>query len=76
MKEDALPDEWFCNVCATSRLLRMPEMEKGVFGPLLFNLDRKNPTAFRLPKHVREYFADVKMGPEGEYDEGAPPKPK
>lgn len=76
MKENALPDEWFCNVCMTSRLPRQQEIEKGTFGNLLANLDRKNPISFALPKDIREYFADVKTGPEGEYDEGIPPKTK
>jgi hypothetical protein len=76
MDENALPDEWFCNVCLTSRLPRRLDEETGPFGSLLALLQRKNPSAFHLPKDIREYFVDVKTGPDGEYEEGVPPKPK
>lgn len=75
MKETALPDEWFCKVCSASRFPRA-EVERGMFGGLNAKLEKNNPISFHLPKDVREYFVDVKTGPEGEYDEGAPPKPK
>jgi hypothetical protein len=75
MIEGSLPDEWFCNVCQSTRQPRR-EDEPGTFGPLLSNLERKNPSAFHLPKAIREYFEGVKTGTEGEYEEGAPPKAK
>jgi hypothetical protein len=74
MNEGSLPDEWFCNVCLTARLPRVDE--GGSFGSLLANLERKNPSAFHLPKDIREYFENVKTGTEGEYEEGPPPKTK
>ena len=75
MIEGSLPDEWFCNVCHFNRYPRRDD-ENGLFGLLFSNLERKNPSAFHLPKFVREYFENVKTGAEGEYEEVAPPKPK
>ena len=74
--EGALPDEWFCNTCLTARLPRGKEEENGTFGSLLANLERKNPSAFHLPKLIREYFVDVKTGAEGEYEDGGAQKTK
>jgi hypothetical protein len=70
MIEGSLPDEWFCNVCLTKNLPRPKDGEEGGFGMLLAILLRKNPSAFHLPKAIREYFVDVKTGAEGEYEEG------
>ena len=47
-----------------------------MFGQLLAILHRKNPSAFHLPKDIREYFEGVRTGAEGEYEEGVPQKPK
>lgn len=74
MNEGSLPDEWFCNVCLNSRLPRT-EVD-GSFGPLLSILERKNPSAFHLPRDIREYFENVKTGTEGEYEEATLPKSK
>ncbi|KAI0526587.1 hypothetical protein F5B22DRAFT_166849 [Xylaria bambusicola] len=76
MDEGRVPDEWFCNECQM-RYNPPPEIErKGIFGPLVTNLQRKNPRAFRLPEPIREYFEGVKTGTEGEYEEAVLPKPK
>jgi len=75
MVEGSLPDEWYCNVCVAERRPRAKE-EEGGFGPILAMLERKNPSAFRLPKDIREYFEGVKTGTEGEYEEGVAQKPK
>lgn len=74
INEGSLPDEWFCNVCLTKGI-SLPRRD-GSFGALLTNLERKNPSAFHLPKDIREYFEGVKTGTEGEYEEAVPPKPK
>ena len=74
INEVSLPDEWFCNDCLTKDTL--PQQRDGTFGALLSNLERKNPSAFHLPKVVRDYFDGVKTGTEGEYEEVVPPKPK
>ena len=77
MIEGALPDDaWFCNLCQSLRQPPHPEEGQGTFGPLLFNLDRKNPQSFHLPEAVRERFEGVRTGTEGEYEEIVPPKPK
>ncbi|KAE9367311.1 hypothetical protein N431DRAFT_66655 [Stipitochalara longipes BDJ] len=74
MIEGSLPDEWFCNTCQTKPGSRDPI--PGTFGPLLLSLDEKNPSAFHLPKAIREYFVDVKTGADGEYEEAGTTKPK
>lgn len=75
MNEGQLPDTWFCNLCVTSR--KPPVLgDSGTFDHLLYILEQKNPSAFHLPKDVREYFEGVKTGAEGEYEEGVVHKPK
>ncbi|ESZ92138.1 hypothetical protein SBOR_7469 [Sclerotinia borealis F-4128] len=69
-------EEWYCNACIARNIPRSKEEEVGFFGPLLANLERKNPSAFHLPKAIREYFENVKTGAEGEYEEGVVQKPK
>ncbi|KAI9641532.1 hypothetical protein NHQ30_010344 [Ciborinia camelliae] len=69
-------EEWYCNACLARNVPRSKEEEVGFFGPLLANLERKNPSAFHLPKAIREYFENVKTGTEGEYEEGVVQKPK
>ena len=76
MNQKSLPDEWFCNKCLTRNLPRGRYDQCGSFGTLLENLERENPSAFHLPKSIREYFVDVKTGTEGEYEEAQPQKPK
>ena len=73
MNEDALPDSWYCNVCDSKAYPPMVD-DDGIFGLLSMQLERKNPSAFHLPKDIREYFENVKTGAEGEYEEPAPPK--
>ncbi|KAI8275429.1 hypothetical protein K4K56_001388 [Colletotrichum sp. SAR 10_98] len=74
---DTLPEEWFCNVCFSTRYpTRVPE-HKGPFGGLLNGLEKTNPRAFKLPRPVQLYFEGVKIGPEGEYEDVVvPTKPK
>ncbi|OHE95475.1 PHD-finger domain-containing protein [Colletotrichum orchidophilum] len=74
---DTLPEEWFCNVCFSSRYpTRVPE-HKGPFGGLMNTLEKTNPRAYKLPQGVRVYFESVKVGPEGEYEDVVvPAKPK
>lgn len=77
MIEGALPESsWFCNICESRSKPQVLEDAVGSFGVLLSHLQRKNPSAFHLPKHVREYFENVKTGTEGEYEEAAQPKAK
>lgn len=76
MLETHMPSEWFCKRCDRNPPQPPASQLKGMFGYLQTNLIKKNPVSFHLPKSIREYFVDVKTGPEGEYDEGVPPKPK
>jgi hypothetical protein len=76
MIENALPDAWFCNTCEFNHNPRPREQTNTAFGALLQNLEQKNPSAFHLPKDIREHFEGVVTGAEGEYEEPAPPKPK
>ncbi|KAI0971726.1 hypothetical protein F4678DRAFT_431666 [Xylaria arbuscula] len=76
MDEGRIPDEWFCNECQMRYNPPFGNEPKGILGPLLASLQRKNPRAFRLPESIREYFEGVRTGAEGEYEEAAPPKPK
>ncbi|KAI1116048.1 hypothetical protein F5Y14DRAFT_449540 [Nemania sp. NC0429] len=76
MDQGHIPDEWFCNECQIRYNPPLADEHKGIFGPLVANLQRKNPRAFRLPESIRDYFEGVKTGAEGEYEEAAPPKPK
>ena len=60
----------YCYKCKASRSVP-PLVERGVFGELTSELNKKNPTAFHLPPAIRDYFDGVKTGDEGEYaDEG------
>lgn len=75
MDQGHMPDEWYCNECKHRYYPPFGE-NKGLFRSLLNDLDRKNPRAFRLPEDVRDLFEGVRTGPEGEYEEVVPPKPK
>ena len=77
MSEGHMPDEWYCNECSR-RYLPPTDGRKGALSDLLCVLERKNPRSFRLPEEIRDYFEGVKTGPEGEYEDSAPPvaKPK
>jgi hypothetical protein len=72
---DDLPDSWYCNACNVSRNPQASD-DAGAFGSLIAQLEKKNPSAFHLPKDVREYFEGVRTGGEGEYEDGPVAKPK
>ncbi|KAK7940938.1 uncharacterized protein PG986_013325 [Apiospora aurea] len=48
---------------------------RGTFGSLLDNLDKTNSRAFGLPQDIRDYFENVRTGPDGEYEELPAGKP-
>ncbi|KAK0099515.1 hypothetical protein ONS96_008353 [Cadophora gregata f. sp. sojae] len=72
----SLPDDWYCNLCQLKPSGAFDDDTGGVWGPLISELEVKNPRSFRLPEPIREYFVDVKTGADGEYEEIIPPKPK
>ncbi|KAI2472067.1 hypothetical protein F4781DRAFT_48354 [Annulohypoxylon bovei var. microspora] len=76
MDEGRMPDEWYCNECKHRYSPPFGGEYQGALRSLFTVLDRKNTRAFRLPEDVRELFEDVRTGPEGEYEEAVPPKPK
>ncbi|KAK4198147.1 hypothetical protein QBC40DRAFT_95439 [Triangularia verruculosa] len=69
---DAMPNEWFCNVCRVGRDAGAFSEHAGSFALLFEKLDAKNSMAFALPADVRNCFEGVRTGPEGEYEEIVP----
>ncbi|KAK2626012.1 hypothetical protein QTJ16_004274 [Diplocarpon rosae] len=69
-------DAWFCNTCECKRRGPHAEATNGVWGRLFSELEDTNPRSYSLPQPIRDYFVDVKTGPDGEYEEIVPPKPK
>ncbi|KAK4176078.1 hypothetical protein QBC36DRAFT_330024 [Triangularia setosa] len=69
---DAMPNEWFCNVCRMTRDPGAFPEHTGSFALLFEKLDAKNSTAFALPADIRNCFEGVRTGPEGEYEEIVP----
>jgi hypothetical protein len=69
LMHDAMPVEWFCNVCRTSRDPAHLPTHDGSFALLLEKLDARNSSAFRLPGPVRDRFDGVRTGADGEYEE-------
>ncbi|CAZ84076.1 unnamed protein product [Tuber melanosporum] len=57
---------WFCNKCTTQHN-PPPKPPRGLFVDLLDNINRRNPSSFRLPSEIRNYFVGVETGPLGEY---------
>ncbi|KAL8731445.1 MAG: hypothetical protein Q9166_003420 [cf. Caloplaca sp. 2 TL-2023] len=65
--KDSLPDgEWYCQACASQPV---PAPARGIFPLLRHNLQKKPPTAYNLPRSLRNYYEDVITGEDGEYDE-------
>lgn len=70
LEEDNLPDgEWLCTECYSRRYPPVPFKHATLFGPLLNQLQRRNPRQFKLPKRIQERFERVVEGPCGEYQE-------
>ncbi|KAB8077049.1 hypothetical protein BDV29DRAFT_188996 [Aspergillus leporis] len=54
--------DWFCPRCSVSRPM----------GNLLFTVDKISQKDFALPSRLRDYFAGVRTGDSGRYEEVAP----
>ncbi|KAH6624342.1 hypothetical protein B0J18DRAFT_175701 [Chaetomium sp. MPI-SDFR-AT-0129] len=76
LRPEAMPVEWFCNVCRTRREPSQLPVHGGAFALVLEKLDARNSSAFRLPASVRDRFEGVRTGADGEYEEiSTAPKP-
>ena len=69
LSHDAMPVEWFCNVCRINRDPAHLPTHGGAFAQALEKLDARNSSAFRLPGPVRDRFEGVRTGVDGEYEE-------
>ncbi|KAK4123164.1 hypothetical protein N657DRAFT_574135 [Parathielavia appendiculata] len=72
LRHDAMPVEWFCNVCRANRDPAHLPSHSGPFAMLLEKLDTRNSSAFRLPGPIRDRFEGVRTGADGEYEEITP----
>lgn len=67
LDENSLPDgEWFCKECSSKRNPPKP-FKRGLFSQLLFQLDKRNPIQFALPKKIKQRFEGVTSNEYGEY---------
>ena len=65
--EDNIPENsWYCNTCS-AQMNPPVKYPRGLFGPLLDDIERKNPLSFSLPNSIKNYFVGVESGPNGEY---------
>ncbi|KFY43036.1 hypothetical protein V494_02126, partial [Pseudogymnoascus sp. VKM F-4513 (FW-928)] len=72
-----LPPDWYCVTCGSLRTgPGATHRRRGLFGELTMLVEKRNPSAFHLPFSIRDWFEGVRTGPEGEYEEGNPPKKK
>lgn len=70
-----LPPDWYCVSCGSLRTgPGATHRRRGLFGELTMLVEKRNPSAFHLPFSIRDWFEGVRTGPEGEYEEGNPPK--
>lgn len=75
-------ETWFCNKCKADRGKHDRESGRGtvesparakegpiktVFRTMCHKLDNDNPTQFRLPQEIRQFFVGVATGARGEY---------
>ncbi|KAK0673918.1 hypothetical protein QBC41DRAFT_310908 [Cercophora samala] len=72
LARDAMPNEWFCNVCRMTRDSGALHEHTGSFALLFEKLDARNSTVYALPSDIRNCFEGVRTGPEGEYEEIVP----
>lgn len=70
-----LNEPWFCFLCVGKRPLEQPEKAaRGLFAPLLNNLNKVNPQTFALPQYLRDHFEGTGTGKNGEFLEIVKPK--
>lgn len=63
-----LDEPWYCFGCIAKR--EQPQRRsRGLFAPLLSNLDKRNPSVFLLPQEIRDYFDGVATTKDGRFVE-------
>lgn len=77
LHEDDIPhiEDFYCHECQHIFFPSQFTGNRGAFGSLLDNLDKTNSRAFGLPQDIRNYFENVRTGPDGEYEELPAGKP-
>ncbi|KAK8088731.1 hypothetical protein PG997_003692 [Apiospora hydei] len=77
LHEDDIPhiEDFYCHECQHVFFPSQFTGNRGTFGSLLDNLDKTNSRAFGLPQDIRDYFENVRTGPDGEYEELPAGKP-
>lgn len=77
LHEDDIPtiEDFYCHECQHIYFPSQFTGHRGTFGSLLDNLDKTNSRAFGLPQDIRDYFENVRTGPDGEYEELPAGKP-
>ncbi|KAI9306064.1 hypothetical protein BJ944DRAFT_160596, partial [Cunninghamella echinulata] len=58
---------WYCNECLYRRKRKNKKVKTALFDNLLNDLETRNPVAFALPEHIRNYFEGVSTGKNGIY---------
>ncbi|KAL5614798.1 hypothetical protein BROUX41_004887 [Berkeleyomyces rouxiae] len=74
VESNKLPDQWFCWECRVTRVPSTLQLSpvRGCFAALEVVLERSNPSAFRLPRHIENFFEGVKAAADGTYEDVAP----
>lgn len=72
---ELVDDDWYCNICSSTRFPTRIAEHSGPFGQFELALEKSNQKAFSLPSRVQTYFEGVKKGQEGVYEEVATSKP-
>ncbi|KAK8027513.1 hypothetical protein PG991_004569 [Apiospora marii] len=77
LHEDDIPhiEDFYCHECQHVYFRSQFTGNRGAFGSLLDKLDKTNSRAFGLPQDIRDYFENVRTGPDGEYEELPAGKP-
>jgi len=64
-----LDEPWFCYICQSKAPTKNGDLPRGLFAELQRRILGKNPSSFKLPEYIRDYFEGVRTGDSGEYVE-------
>ncbi|KAI8376182.1 uncharacterized protein BYT42DRAFT_377549 [Radiomyces spectabilis] len=70
-----MKDPWFCNECLHRQSNQSISAPQGLFHCLFEDLETKNPKAFQLPFHIRNFFEGVSINKLGGYVDNTIVKP-